>query len=369
VPVRNLENVRISLSQENPQPTTFFNTNAIGGTSLQSSTIQFIPTGILLDIIPTISNTGLIELDIDFSNSTPIFVELNTGTGNTTSGVGRNEQSIRTILPIPSGETRVLGGLVSRETREGRSGVPFLSQIPMIGWIFGSLNKSESKRNLLFFITPTIMQEFPQASLSPVPMNTAAYAYLEMETEASLEEPPEVVPVPEDLQQWLLEERPGLAPTETPPPAMEPPAQGERIPLPPNLERSDELLMNRPYVNPSPTPGLGFTGPALDELMQPRPGALGPSGNIRSGGAGQRRPQQIRQTRPGAGAREARGGQPRATPTPTVRTVPLRTPAPEPTATPTPPFGGFQPNLPFDPFRTPLLPGVTPRTDTIIPRL
>src|SRR5690606_4297501 len=85
--------------------------------------------------------------------------------GEAYTGVGRTNQELVTTMWGPSGATRVIGGLVSDSKREARSGIPGLMKIPFIGpALFGSYTKSPEdnrRRNLLIFVTPTIVEESP----------------------------------------------------------------------------------------------------------------------------------------------------------------------------------------------------------------
>ena len=60
---------------------------------------------------------------------------------------------------IPSGNTLVLGGLIQDDVRNQTTKVPFLGDIPGIGYAFRSEAKQRNKGNLLIFITPTIVQD------------------------------------------------------------------------------------------------------------------------------------------------------------------------------------------------------------------
>jgi len=63
-----------------------------------------------------------------------------------------------TDLMVRDGETVAIGGIYTENTFQGDSGVPFLSKIPFLGWLFKKENRRESTNELIIFITPTIQK-------------------------------------------------------------------------------------------------------------------------------------------------------------------------------------------------------------------
>lgn len=61
-----------------------------------------------------------------------------------------------TDLMVRDGETIAIGGIYTENNFEGESGVPFLSKIPILGWLFKKENKRANKNELMIFITPRI---------------------------------------------------------------------------------------------------------------------------------------------------------------------------------------------------------------------
>ena len=58
---------------------------------------------------------------------------------------------------VNNGETVVLGGIYVKKESEYESGIPLLSQIPLLGWLFKKKAVSNEQAELLIFITPTIV--------------------------------------------------------------------------------------------------------------------------------------------------------------------------------------------------------------------
>ncbi len=156
--VLNQQEATIFVGRDEPIPTVFINDNV--NNSLQQSTQTTVNTGLTLDIIPSIASTGLVQLEVSLENSEPFRVSVQT-TNGAADLLGKTSQRIETQLMIPSGETRVLGGLNRKQNSQTKAGVPILRNIPLIGPAFGSYGSTSQDRTLLFFLTPIIMEEQP----------------------------------------------------------------------------------------------------------------------------------------------------------------------------------------------------------------
>ena len=118
--------------------------------ALVTSTIQFRDTGVLLEVTPRVNAGGMITLDIT--------QEVNDVSPTTTSGIDSptiNQRRIATSVAVQSGETLVLGGLIKENNKRISEGLPYLRHIPVLGWLFGSQGKNESRTELVVMITPT----------------------------------------------------------------------------------------------------------------------------------------------------------------------------------------------------------------------
>ena len=65
------------------------------------------------------------------------------------------------------GQTTVIGGLKKNTSSDSRAGVPWLSQIPVLGYLFKNRGKSDQMQDLLIFITPRILKALPEAGDAP----------------------------------------------------------------------------------------------------------------------------------------------------------------------------------------------------------
>ncbi len=109
-------------------------------------------TGTIVTVTPHINEAGQVRLEIQAEDS-----RQDSRVGNLDASV--ISQSIaQTELVAQDGQTVVIGGMMRDAIRQTQSGLPVLSQIPILGALFGTQSQRTEKRNLLFFITPHIVR-------------------------------------------------------------------------------------------------------------------------------------------------------------------------------------------------------------------
>jgi general secretion pathway protein D len=123
------------------------------------NSVQYLNTGVVLQVTPRVNSTGLITLDIDQSVS-----DVAKTTTSTIDSPTITQRRIVTSAVVQDGETIALGGLIIDNQTNGRSGVPLLSSIPLIGpLLFSSTNKSSARTELLVMLTPKILRNAQEA--------------------------------------------------------------------------------------------------------------------------------------------------------------------------------------------------------------
>lgn len=121
-------------------------------------TVQFIDTGIALDIRPYILADGRIRLELGPKVSRVTFREVE-GIGGITQQIPDEEiQTINTDVMLPDGYTAVIGGLFREDTRNSRSQVPFLGDIPYAGVPFRGKDEEIQQSEVIFLIKATVLK-------------------------------------------------------------------------------------------------------------------------------------------------------------------------------------------------------------------
>jgi len=124
-----------------------------GGAAGGAITVAFIDANLQLDVTPQITNEGTIIMDIKLEKAEADFSR----TVNGTPTILR--KMLETQMLVRDGGTAVLGGVYVTNTSKGQTGVPFLSKIPLLGFLFRRDSKSEKNSELLIFITPRVLRQ------------------------------------------------------------------------------------------------------------------------------------------------------------------------------------------------------------------
>jgi len=112
--------------------------------------VQFKETGIILTVTPHITNNRQVRMSIAAEQS-----ELRIIGGDL--GFTIPKRNATTQLLVNDGETAVIGGLTQTQVVKNKSGIPLLSDLPVIGRLFSQTDTREEKRDLLILITPHII--------------------------------------------------------------------------------------------------------------------------------------------------------------------------------------------------------------------
>lgn len=117
------------------------------------NTVQMQSTGVILHVTPRANKSGRIMLDIS--------QEVSDVTATTSSSINSptiEERKISSTVSVDSGNTIALGGLIQDSRSSAGDGIPFLRRIPLLGPLFGSVNNTKQRTELIVLITPRIIR-------------------------------------------------------------------------------------------------------------------------------------------------------------------------------------------------------------------
>ncbi|MEO2069475.1 MAG: secretin N-terminal domain-containing protein [Desulfurobacteriaceae bacterium] len=117
--------------------------------------VEFRQASLILSVKPHITPDGQVLLDLEVRKDSPNYT-ITQITGNPNPAI--DTRSAKAKVRIKAGDTIVIGGIYEKQINEDLSGVPVLSQIPLLGWLFKSKTTSVSTKKLLIFITPEVIE-------------------------------------------------------------------------------------------------------------------------------------------------------------------------------------------------------------------
>jgi type IV pilus assembly protein PilQ len=126
-------------------------------TSLQGTQTTFVDANLELNVTPQITSRDpkevgkLIMMKVRATRNA-------VGARSNPAGPSIDRREANTQVMVRDGETMVIGGVFIDTQNNNVQGVPYLSRIPVLGWLFKNKSESVSKQELLIFLTPTVVQ-------------------------------------------------------------------------------------------------------------------------------------------------------------------------------------------------------------------
>jgi general secretion pathway protein D len=149
--VRNNATATITVGTQVPVQSSSIST----GNSNVISSAQYVSTGVTLTVTPRINPGGLVYMDVTQEVSRPGARDPDiSASGNPPI----NNKSVTSQVAVQSGQTIFLGGLISEQSSKGRTGLPYLNRIPVIGRLFGSSKTNTIRSETIVMITPTVIE-------------------------------------------------------------------------------------------------------------------------------------------------------------------------------------------------------------------
>jgi general secretion pathway protein D len=131
-------------------------TSAVAGSTV-TNTVQYRKTGILLTVTPHINSSGLVKMELIQEVSD--LGDFNTSLNNYIFLTRRADTS----LVVEDNQTVVMAGLMKSNKKNSQSGIPYLKDIPVLGYLFGGVSKETTKTELIIMITPHVIKNRIQA--------------------------------------------------------------------------------------------------------------------------------------------------------------------------------------------------------------
>lgn len=121
--------------------------------------IEYRDTGVILDLVPRVNSSGLVVLDIIQEVSDVASSTVTGATVTQTISPTISQRRIASTVAVKSGETVALGGLIRDNKANTITGVPLLSDIPVLGNLFKTTTDFQRRTELLVLLTPRVVRD------------------------------------------------------------------------------------------------------------------------------------------------------------------------------------------------------------------
>jgi general secretion pathway protein D len=136
----------------NQIPVSTSTTNVLSAANTIVSTIEMRNTGVILKVLPRIHANGVVQLEIEQEISNVVNPDQQTLTPTI------SQRRIHSTVDVTSGQTVLLGGLISEQQNSTKAGIPGLNQIKYLGDLFGNTSKSKMRSEIIVFIRPQVIR-------------------------------------------------------------------------------------------------------------------------------------------------------------------------------------------------------------------
>lgn len=157
VMVLNNQTARLEVGDEVPILTAQ-SVGTVGTNAPVVNAVQYMDTGVILKVTPRVNNDGTVMMDISQEVS-----GVDTTAESTIGSPTIQQRKIDSAVAVQDGETVALGGLFSNQTSVGKSGIPWLQDVPYLGNLFTTTTDQQSKDELMVLITPHVVDDVRKA--------------------------------------------------------------------------------------------------------------------------------------------------------------------------------------------------------------
>jgi general secretion pathway protein D len=126
--------------------------STVTSSPLVLSNVEYKETGVVLEVTPRVNASGYVTLDINQSVSNVVPT-----TSSTINSPTFSQRRLTSTISVRSGHSILLGGLIQDQDNRNSAGLPFLSDIPVIGALFGNRTDATGRTELIMFMTPVVI--------------------------------------------------------------------------------------------------------------------------------------------------------------------------------------------------------------------
>ena len=129
-------------------------TSTLTDTAQTVNSIAYKDTGVILNVTPRVNAGGLVQIDVSEEVSQP--------TSTSTSKLNSptiSQRRVTSSVAVNDGQTIALAGLIRDLRQNANNGIPYLKDLPAVGWLFGVRSNSTTRTELIVLLTPRVIRD------------------------------------------------------------------------------------------------------------------------------------------------------------------------------------------------------------------
>ncbi len=134
-------------------------TSTVTTNPLIVNTVQYRATGVSLEVTPQVNASGMVTLRLAQAVS-----DVRVTTSSTINSPTIQNRSLLSTVSVRSGDTVLLGGLIRESAGDGKTGIPVLNDLPLVGNLFGRRTETTQRTELVILIRPIIISTPEEAT-------------------------------------------------------------------------------------------------------------------------------------------------------------------------------------------------------------
>jgi len=115
--------------------------------------VEYKDVGIILKVKPQVNAGGLVSLELHEEVST--YTTQTLFSASTQVIINKTEATSEVV--VQNGQTIVIGGLIQENTTKSLTGIPYLSKIPVLGYLFGARENDVTRTEIIMLLTPHVL--------------------------------------------------------------------------------------------------------------------------------------------------------------------------------------------------------------------
>lgn len=129
-----------------------------------SLSLDYKDVGVKLEITPHIGEKGTLRLEVKQEVSRVVESLVQLSDSQNVIAPTTKKREVETVIQMKDSQTAVIAGLLNEDSSKGKSKVPGLGDIPLLGWMFKQESDTDKTTNLFIFITPKIIDSYNESN-------------------------------------------------------------------------------------------------------------------------------------------------------------------------------------------------------------